>query len=70
LGCWRAADPLRKLSDVFSRLQPPGCLNRIFARPNANRHRNPCIRFLSGTPIVEFDNVSFAYVPGKTVPTA
>ena len=65
------ADPLRKLSDVFSRLQAAGAAcDRIFARlerePAVRNPRHPVVCPRHGQWL-EFDNVSFAYVPGKTV---
>lgn len=65
------ADPLRKLSDVFSRLQAASAAcDRIFARLEREPairnplHPRPCPQHAQS---LEFDNVSFAYVPGKTV---
>jgi ATP-binding cassette, subfamily B, bacterial MsbA len=65
------ADPLRKLSDVFSRLQAAeAACDRIFDRLD----REPTIRDPERpVPVgrhqrdLEFSNVSFAYKPGKTV---
>jgi ATP-binding cassette subfamily B protein/subfamily B ATP-binding cassette protein MsbA len=65
------ADPLRKLSDVFSRLQAAGAAcDRIFVRlerePAVRNPKHPlqCPRHSKS---LEFNNVSFAYTPGKTV---
>jgi ATP-binding cassette subfamily B protein/subfamily B ATP-binding cassette protein MsbA len=65
------ADPLRKLSDVFSRLQAANAASdRIFARLEREPTvRNPlhavdCPRHCKS---LEFEKVNFAYTPGKTV---
>jgi ATP-binding cassette subfamily B protein/subfamily B ATP-binding cassette protein MsbA len=65
------ADPLRKLSDVFSRLQAAGAAcDRIFARlerePKVRNPRHPvfCPRHSKS---LEFENVNFSYIPGKQV---
>jgi ATP-binding cassette subfamily B protein/subfamily B ATP-binding cassette protein MsbA len=65
------ADPLRKLSDVFSRLQAAGAAcDRIFDRLDREpairnpAHPQPCPRHSKS---LEFENVSFAYNPGKNV---
>jgi ATP-binding cassette subfamily B protein/subfamily B ATP-binding cassette protein MsbA len=65
------ADPLRKLSEVFGRLQAAGAAcDRIFARLDREptvrnpKHPVPCPRH---SKTLELDKVSFAYAPGKTV---
>jgi ATP-binding cassette subfamily B protein/subfamily B ATP-binding cassette protein MsbA len=66
-----AADPARKLSDVFSRLQAASAAaDRIFSRldrqPQIRDPKHP-LPFRPHRRDLVFDNVSFAYQPGKAV---
>jgi ATP-binding cassette subfamily B protein/subfamily B ATP-binding cassette protein MsbA len=65
------ADPLRKLSDIFSRLQAASAAaDRIFSRldrdPGVRNPKNPVAIGRHHRDLV-FENVSFAYQPSKTV---
>ena len=65
------ADPLRKLSDIFSRLQAASAAaDRIFCRldrdPGVRNPKNP-VTIGRHHRDLTFENVSFAYQPGKTV---
>lgn len=66
-----AADPARKLSDIFSRLQAASAAaDRIFARldrePQVCDPKQPA-PFRRHCRDLTFENVSFAYQPGKKV---
>jgi len=65
------ADPLRKMSDIFSRLQAAAAAaDRIFARLDRRpRVRDPIqpASFHRHHRDLRFENVSFSYVPGKPV---
>jgi ATP-binding cassette, subfamily B, bacterial MsbA len=66
-----AADPARKLSDVFSRLQAASAAaDRIFARldrqPQVCEPKQP-VAFRRHHGDLVFENVGFAYQPGKPV---
>lgn len=66
-----AADPARKLSDVFSRLQgASAAADRIFSRmdrePQIRSPKNPA-PFHRHQRELAFDGVGFAYQPGKPV---
>jgi ATP-binding cassette subfamily B protein/subfamily B ATP-binding cassette protein MsbA len=65
------ADPLRKMSDIFSSLQGGfAAADRIFARidrqPNVRDPKQP-VPFRRHHSELSFENVSFAYHPEKTV---
>ena len=66
-----AADPARKLSDVFSRLQAASAAaDRIFVRldrhPQVRAPKHP-VPFRPHRRDLVFENVGFAYQPGKPV---
>ncbi len=66
-----AADPARKLSDVFSRLQAASAAaDRIFSRldrqPQIREPKHP-VPFRPYRRDLVFENVGFAYQPGKPV---
>ena len=65
------ADPLRKMSDIFSRLQAAGAASdRIFARldrqPSVREPKQPA-PFQRHNRDLTFENVGFAYQSGKPV---
>jgi ATP-binding cassette, subfamily B, bacterial MsbA len=65
------ADPLRKMSDIFSNLQAgSAAADRIFARldrePQVRDPKNP-VPFHRHERELAFENVGFAYQPGKPV---
>ena len=65
------ADPLRKMSDIFSRLQAAGAASdRIFARldrqPSVREPKQPA-PFQRHNRDLTFENVGFAYQSGKLV---